>query len=225
MLNRDLNIPSLNRVYSQNGALSIQNILEPGIAQELHGALVNLDWVLEISDYSQSGKLRVPRRALNKPDDLLSALDTVPHSLNRNNLFFMRLCVEDECFNQSALTKLSQFLKSDKFLDTIREITGRKEVTHSWLEATCYDKCCFLGGHKDDHHVDNAIAFVLNLTPRWQLDWGGLLMLLFPNAPPTIVPPIWNSLSIFNVPLDHLVSCVSPAAVEKRYSITGWFRR
>jgi Rps23 Pro-64 3,4-dihydroxylase Tpa1-like proline 4-hydroxylase len=225
MLNRDLNIPSLNRAYSQNGALSIQNILEPGVARELHDALVKLDWVLEISDYDQSGKLRVPRRELKKPDDLLSALDTVPHNLNRNNLFFMRLCVEDNYLNQPALTGLSQFLKSDEFLDVFRKITGRKEIAHLWLEATCYDKCCFLGGHKDDHHADNLVAFVLNLTPRWQVDWGGLLMLLFPNMPPTIVPPMWNSLSIFNVPVDHLVSCVSPAAAEKRYSITGWFRR
>jgi SM-20-related protein len=225
MLNQNLNIPALKNAYAQHGALSVQNILEPGVAQSIHGALAEQDWILEISDYVQSAKLRVPCRSLEKPDDLLSALETIPHNLDRDKLFFMRLCVPDEDFNRPELSEFSRFLKSEPFLNVMREITGRMEITHSWLEATCYDKCCFLGGHKDDHHPDNLVAFVLNLTPQWQLDWGGLLMLLFPNMPPTIVPPIWNSLSMFNVPLDHLVSCVSPAAMQKRYSITGWFRR
>lgn len=224
MLNQNLNIPYLNRAYVQNGALSVQNILKPDVAQTIHDALLALDWILEISDYVQSAKLRIPRRMLGNPDNLLSALDSVPHSLDRSRLFFMRLVVEDACFSP-ALTEFRQFLKSEQFIDVIRDITGKKELTHSWLEATCYDKCCFLGGHKDDHHSGNLVAFVLNLTPHWQLDWGGLLMLRFPNVPPVIVPPAWNSLSMFNVPLDHLVSCVSPAATEKRYSITGWFRR
>jgi Rps23 Pro-64 3,4-dihydroxylase Tpa1-like proline 4-hydroxylase len=50
-------------------------------------------------------------------------------------------------------------------------------------------------------------------------------MLTYPDAPPVIVPPAWNSLNIFTVPHDHLVSAVSPAATAKRYSLTGWLRR
>jgi SM-20-related protein len=229
MLNRNLNIPDLRRMYEKNAALSIQNILEPDVAQSIHAALVDLDWILEVCDYTQADKLRVPLRVplreIAKQDNLLSVLDTAAHNLDRNKLFYMRLCVDDERFNKSVLSELSLFLKSEPFLNMARTVTGKMEITHSWLEATCYDRCCFLGGHRDDHHPGNLVAFVLNLTPYWQLDWGGLLMLRFPNFPPTIIPPYWNSLSLFSVPLDHLVSCVSPAAAEKRYAITGWFRR
>jgi Rps23 Pro-64 3,4-dihydroxylase Tpa1-like proline 4-hydroxylase len=92
------------------------------------------------------------------------------------------------------------------------------------MEATCYLSCCFLGGHRDDHHAANRVAFVYNLTPHWQMDWGGLLMLTNQNAQPSIVPPLWNSLAMFTVPRDHFVTAVSPAAREGRYSITGWLR-
>ena len=125
----------------------------------------------------------------------------------------------------SVLKSLTDLIGSESFLDKIRMISSRQDIQTSWIEATCYDKNCFLGAHRDDHHPDNKIAFVLNLTREWKLDWGGLLMLqLREHQPPVIVPPTWNSLSMFNVPVDHTVSCVSPHATGRRYSLTGWFR-
>lgn len=225
MLNPTLNIAQLQPAYAQQQALSIQNILAPQVAQDLHKALEELDWVLEINDYGPGPRLRIPMADLKNPDaPLLNALDEVANDLDRTKLFYMRLNVDGVDFQSQVLKDFAAFLNSEDFLTPMRQLTGIQDASHTWMEATCYKPCCFLGGHRDDHHASNRVAFVFNLTPHWQLDWGGLLTIVNANAQPTLVPPIWNSLSLFTVPRDHLVSTVSPAAQGNRYSITGWLR-
>jgi Rps23 Pro-64 3,4-dihydroxylase Tpa1-like proline 4-hydroxylase len=225
MLNPQLDVAVLHEAYARQGALSIQNVMRPEVADQILDALLKLDWTLEINDYSPRPRFRVPLREISCQNNLSQAIEELAHGLDTSKLFYLRLCVEDSQFTDPILKQFADYLGSEPFLAMMRAITGRREVTHPWIEATCYDKGCFLGGHRDDHHPDNVVAFVFNFTRHWQLDWGGLLMLLLGNQPPTIVPPLWNSLSMFTVPLDHLVSCVSPAATAKRYSITGWLRR
>lgn len=225
MLNPQLNVPALRQVFSTNGAVSIQNILTPEAAEALYAATARLKWDLEIKDYSQRKSVRLPAVDGMNPMQIWDVLERADFPLDRGRLFFVRYCADEEQFNSESLREFAAFLHSQQFLDTMVDITGNQQLGHVWLEATCYEKSCFLGAHRDDHHSDNAIAFVLNCTRRWQMDWGGLLMLQHPNSHPIIVPPLWNSLSIFNVPIDHLVSCVSPAASERRYSLTGWLRR
>jgi len=225
MLNSALNIPQLQHIFSQQRAISIQNILQPQHAESIHKSLQKLDWYLEINDYEPGSRLRIPLTDLKHPNaPLLNVLDEVDHQLNRKKLFYMRLNVDGIDFKDDILGEFSNYLNSDEFLGPMRQLTGMPVITHCWMEATCYKSCCFLGGHRDDHHANNRVAFVFNLTPYWQLDWGGLLMLTNPNSHPIIVPPLWNSLSMFVVPRDHLVSAVSPGAQSERYSVTGWLR-
>lgn len=225
MLTPQLNIDPLARAYTQNQAIVIRNILEPAVAERLSRALAAADWFLEIKDYNQSDIVRIPVSEVPDRDHLLGALQTVDHTLDTDRLFFMRLALADNEFGDTALGEFRRFLDSDEFLHVMRRITGKAAVNRVWAEATCYEKCCFLGGHRDDHHPDNVVAFVFNMSREWQLDWGGLLMLLTPEAAPTILPPLFNSLSLFTVPRDHLVSAVSPAATGQRLSITGWLRK
>jgi Rps23 Pro-64 3,4-dihydroxylase Tpa1-like proline 4-hydroxylase len=66
---------------------------------------------------------------------------------------------------------------------------------------------------------------VLNLTRRWQADWGGLLQ--FVDAAGEITDtwlPRFNTMALFRVPVRHTVSYVAPFANEPRLAITGWFR-
>lgn len=225
MLNPNLNIAQISQIYRQQQALAIPNAFDPQLAQQLHDALSQLDWQLEINDYNPGERLRIPMAKLRNPDGyLLGALDEVEHSLDRNKLFYVRLNVESPNFEDPTLLHLKKLMNSDAFLAPMREITGQPQVSHCWMEATCYQSCCFLGGHRDDHNVKNRVAFVLNLTQQWQMDWGGLLMLVNNDMQPTMVPPLWNSLALFTVPRDHFVTTISPAALGKRYSITGWLR-
>ena len=69
-------------------------------------------------------------------------------------------------------------------------------------------------------------AYVLNLTPQWRPEWGGLL--LFPGsdgAQAEAFVPGFNRLSLLRVPQQHCVTEVSRAAAFRRYAITGWLRR
>jgi hypothetical protein len=225
MLNPDLDIPRLRSAYAQRRALSIPNILQPEIAEHLYRALATADWNLEINDYGPSPRFRMPLNAEFAGASPQHLLETLDHGMDPKKLFYVRMSVEGQQFNDPQLIAFRDFVNSSEFIRTMEAITGESGLTHSWIEATGYSKGCFLGGHRDDHHPQNVIAMVFNLTKTWQLDWGGLLMLVFPGEAPAIVPPVWNSLSLFSVPLDHLVSAVSPAATETRYSLTGWLRR
>lgn len=225
MLTSRLDIDTLARAYAQNQAIVIRNILEVDAAERIHQALLAAPWFLEIKDYMQSDMLRIPVREVPDRAHLLGVLRTVKHTLDVDRLFFMRLALADSEFEDAALAEFRGYLDSDGFIQVMRRITGKPHVARVWAEATCYEKCCFLGGHRDDHHADNVVAFVFNLSREWQLDWGGLLMLCSATTPPTILPPMFNSLSMFTVPRDHLVSAVSPAATGQRLSVTGWLRK
>ena len=225
MFNPQLNVPALQQVYAQHGAISIQNILVPEYAEAIHKELLNLPWEIEIKDYAQADSFRMPAADLADGCSVMDVLQSGNHGKDLNNLFYIRKCVNSENFSPGVLKEYVGALNADPFLELMRQITGHDDVTHSWVEATNYEKCCFLGAHRDDHHPGNKVAFVFNLTKQWKLDWGGLLMLQpSQSQPPIIVPPVWNSLSMFTVPINHTVSCVSPAATQGRYSLTGWLR-
>ena len=93
-------------------------------------------------------------------------------------------------------------------------------------QATRYRPGHFLTQH-DDHAEgkDRLFAYVLNLTPQWIADWGGLLMFLTDDGHVAAAyTPRWNALNILKVPQPHAVSVVAPFARGARHSITGWIR-
>ena len=66
---------------------------------------------------------------------------------------------------------------------------------------------------------------MLNFTPVWRPDWGGVLQFL--DADGHVAEgysPAFNALNIFKVPQDHCVSSVVHHAPFNRLSITGWIR-
>ncbi|MGI9295874.1 MAG: 2OG-Fe(II) oxygenase family protein, partial [Pseudomonadales bacterium] len=68
-------------------------------------------------------------------------------------------------------------------------------------------------------------AYVINLTPAWNADWGGLLHFVAADGKITdSFLPTYNAITLFQVPQKHFVSYVSPFAGEQRISITGWLR-
>ena len=66
---------------------------------------------------------------------------------------------------------------------------------------------------------------VFNFTPKWKLDWGGILQ--FPGKDGNVecgLVPAFNALNMLAIPQDHAVSYVSPFAPEIRYTITCFAR-
>ena len=125
------------------------------------------------------------------------------------------------------LHAILDFLNSEEFIAFARWLVNDPKITHVSAQATRYRPGHFLTRHQDkDPHEDRAYAYVINLTKNWHADWGGLLQ--FENDAGDVTQtftPHWNSLSLFKVPQSHIVSLVSPFAIEDRLAITGWLLR
>ena len=220
--------PDINafaQMFAQYGVLSLDNLLPAELVDNLYEEFATLDWQLQIKDYSQTTQFELPLSEVPNRDNLIEVLYSKKHDIDLNDLFYIRLAVDHDNLTSKNMMQVTEFLNGENFINTCRKIVGMDDINRSWLEATCYDKGCFLGNHRDDHHPDNRVALILNLTRNWKTDWGGLLMIeTIPNSQPTIIPPKWNSLSLMRIPVNHTVTCVNQAASEHRYSITGWLR-
>lgn len=118
------------------------------------------------------------------------------------------------------------FLNSAPFLDFVRKLTGDPRPKYVDAQATRYRAGQFLTAH-DDNLVgkDRLYAYVLNMTPDWRTEWGGLLM--FHDADGHLAEayaPKFNALNIFKVPAWHSVSQVASYVAAERLAITGWIR-
>jgi hypothetical protein len=80
----------------------------------------------------------------------------------------------------------------------------------------------FLSLH-DDSSPGRTLAFVWNLTRRWDPTWGGQF---FWCRPPVSVCPTFNTMVLFAVQRDrsvHGVQPVQPLTRSRRLAITGWW--
>lgn len=66
---------------------------------------------------------------------------------------------------------------------------------------------------------------VLNPTPKWRVEWGGLLAFHDDDGPEVrALAPAFNRLNLLRVPRRHSVTEVTRAAAYRRYALTGWLR-
>jgi hypothetical protein len=118
------------------------------------------------------------------------------------------------------------FANSEAFLGPMREITGEPRIAFADAQVTRYRRGHFLTAHDDGIEGKNRyFAYVLNLSPRWTIEWGGLLM--FDGDDGHVAEaflPNFNSLNLLKVPALHSVSQVSLFAGDDRLAITGWLR-
>jgi Rps23 Pro-64 3,4-dihydroxylase Tpa1-like proline 4-hydroxylase len=124
----------------------------------------------------------------------------------------------------AALAEAAAFLNGEAFLQFVRDLTGDDRPAYSDAMATRYLPGHFLTAHDDEKpDAERLYAYVLNLTPRWRADWGGMLLFLddLDHVEEGYVPS-FNALNIFRVPQRHAVSMVTSFAGAPRLSITGW---
>ncbi|MFG6464431.1 2OG-Fe(II) oxygenase [Roseateles sp. DXS20W] len=125
------------------------------------------------------------------------------------------------------LAELYRALNAPPFLQHCRQLADDDTIAFCDAQVTRYRPGHFLTMHNDDvAGKGRVMAFVLNLTPDWRADWGGLL--LFHGADGNVdggFTPAFNALNLFKIPCDHSVSLVAPFAPQPRYAVTGWARR
>jgi Rps23 Pro-64 3,4-dihydroxylase Tpa1-like proline 4-hydroxylase len=116
-----------------------------------------------------------------------------------------------------------EFLNAPEFLNLMRKTTGLEEIAWTDGQATVYRPGDFLTAHDDDSKIaKRLVAYVLNMTPVWRTDLGGVLEFIDDkgNIAEGYVPA-FNVLNIFRVPARHAVTTVTPFG-GLRYAITGW---
>ncbi|MEG1452047.1 2OG-Fe(II) oxygenase [Brevundimonas sp.] len=118
------------------------------------------------------------------------------------------------------------FLNGEAFLELMRDITGEARIAMADAQLTRFRRGHFLTEHSDEAEGKNRYyAYVLNLTPVWRIDWGGLLA--FHGEDGNVAEaftPCFNTLNLLKVPTPHSVTQVALSAGAERISITGWLR-
>jgi Rps23 Pro-64 3,4-dihydroxylase Tpa1-like proline 4-hydroxylase len=122
---------------------------------------------------------------------------------------------------------LRQTLNSPEFINFLNEITGLELIGLSTLFLSKYKSGNFLSPHSDKGN--GKLAFVINITPNWKPQYGGILHFMNDERTEIIQSfvPEFNSFVIFNVPepngIPHFVSHIAPNVRFNRFAITGWF--
>jgi len=124
------------------------------------------------------------------------------------------------------LFDLLDLFNTEAFLDFARRLTGDDRIAFSDGQVTRYLPGHFLNRHSDANaRTERLYAYVLNLSPGWRAEWGGLLQFLDEGGDITeSFVPSFGALNVFAVPQMHAVSTVAPFAGGPRYSVTGWWR-
>jgi len=124
------------------------------------------------------------------------------------------------------LFDLLDLFNTEAFLSFARRLTGDDRIAFSDGQVTRYLPGHFLNRHSDANpRTERLYAYVLNLSPGWRAEWGGLLQFLDEGGEITeTFTPSFGALNVFAVPQMHAVSTVAPFAGGPRYSVTGWWR-
>jgi hypothetical protein len=233
MVSNELDIERLRALLRAHSRLQVPAFLQEDAAVRLHACLRDeVPW--EAAQRADAGAVvgQSPT-AVPGSDEDAALLETVTRRARDGFEFYFDRYRMVEAYRDGLdpgllLHSVLAFLNSPTFIEFARYLTGDPAIRMVSAMAVRYRQGHFLRLHHDrTTEEDRAYAYVMNLSPEWKPDWGGLLEFLDPGERRVVetYTPHWNSLSLFRVPQAHQVSLVAPWALAPRYSITGWFRR
>lgn len=218
-------------IFQSGGRIHIPDFLTRSDAEFLHGQIVGSDaWSTVINTHKSVYDLAGPALAQLSPEDRKRLDDSVIEAASRRYQFRFdtwRVSENGELPDAShPLWALAKLLNGPKFLATIRQLLGRPDIAFADMQATRYLPGHFLHIHDDiDANKGRIAAYVLNLTPQWATEWGGLLCFTDSDGHVSeAYVPKFNALNLLKVGSPHFVSYVAPFAASPRYSVTGWLR-
>jgi Rps23 Pro-64 3,4-dihydroxylase Tpa1-like proline 4-hydroxylase len=228
------NLPEseLADTFREHGRLQIPGILKPRSADAIHDSLVRMgQWSLVFKKDGQHVDTDAEAFANWSALDRLR-LEALIHQQAADGFqyYYSTVPIYD-IYHKGLLpghfvNRIFEFLNSDEFLRLMRVVTDDESITFADGQATRYAAGNFLTRHNDDvDHKNRRVAYVLNLTPEWNADWGGALQFFDPKGNIECgFTPAYNVLNIFQIPASHSVEFVAPFATGARYSVTGWLR-
>lgn len=225
-VNPQLDINAIKSHYLEDSRTVIRDVLLVDGAQSLANAL-NASPAFDYA-YVKDGK-----PTLLSPDDTAAMSREDQHKMRQEivrqgsqgaGYLFGRHSIDHQ--SELLFKQAKEWLNSEETLALVKEISGVSDISHATAQATKYMPGHFLTRHQDTHEREKRrLTFILNLTPNWHPDWGGLLQFYQKDGTPRDAwAPIFNSMCLFDV--DHIqsVTYVAPLAAAPRLSISGWFR-
>jgi SM-20-related protein len=234
-LNPALDRAALAEAFARAGRLHVPDILAPDFAAELAAAMAAaVPWTRAFTVNAKGYDIALQAQA-ETPADVMAAVEAAIAEGGRTGFQYdyERFRVSDEveagrrpAGDLAPLAVLYDLWNSDAFLTLIHDITADDRAVYCDAQATRYRAGHFLTTHDDDVEGKHRLcAYVLNLTPVWRAEWGGLL--LFHDADGHIdqgFTPKFNALNLFRVPQIHSVSQTAGFVTGERLSVTGWIR-
>lgn len=223
---------ALNSTYRTHRRLHLRGILAEEAAHALYRHLAEeVEWSLVLNDGEQVREATPEQRRRFEPGRELE-LAAFAYQAARQGFEFLYECrrvSEDpraRAVQPTLLNRFVDFLNSPAFIAFARTLTGVEDIEWADAQATRYGPGHFLTRHDDSSGARNRrVAYVMNLTPEWETDWGGQLQFIDQDGHVArAYAPRFNALNLFGVPQLHAVSVVAPFAARPRYSVTGWLR-
>lgn len=229
MLNPDLDIPSLKARFDEDRRVRIDNFLEPVIAEELRKLIADLPFALTFFSQGQNHVITDQQMAATDMSER-QGLQQELLDLASRGIGFLYSSYRMEGPNLLGapvqLGELLDLLNGDEIQKMVATLTGVNDISTVSGQYTRYTAGHYLTRHSDVVDAERRrLAYVLNFTPVWHPDWGGLLQFYEKSGEPRDAwAPGFNSLALFDVQHIHAVTYVAPHARAPRLSLTGWFR-
>lgn len=233
MLNPNLDFAPYARRLAETGRVQVRDFLDGASAAALRDCLLqDVPWSLALRRDGASRTLAHAEYAALSPAARQQELEAAYAEARAGRYQFaydsyMMVTAYLEGRDPGLLLhRVLEFLNAPPFIGWARQFTGDPRIRRTSAQATCFRPGQFLNRHNDfDAEEGRLYAYVINLSPHWQPDWGGLLHFLDEHGEVVeSLQPHYNSLSLFKVPQMHFVSQVAPYATTARQAITGWMQ-
>lgn len=217
--------------FRRDGRIHMPDFFTPAAAERIHKCLAEeTPWYYMYNAGAQPVNLSGAQWEGLSPKERRDLVDRIQSNARKGFQYFydnfnFGLAPIRADFPSLYLNSLFDFLNGPPMLALIRQVTGFPTISRADAHATLYRPGHFLTSHNDEKEgAKRLAAYVLNFTPHWRADWGGVLQFLDEDGHVSSgYVPCFNALNLFRVPQDHAVSYVSPFAGGYRYSVTGWF--
>ena len=230
-LNPGLDRTALASAYAPKRRMQIRNFLAEASAAEVHNALEAVPWGMAYNDGPQVVQMSGEQLRQLSNGEAAQMMAGIRQRARAQYQFIYSFFPILTAYFSPGIPRLPifdfyEFINSEPTLQFIREVTGLPNIAWADGQATWFKPGHFLKAHTDEERSEGRLAaYVMNLSPVWERDWGGFLQ--FFDAQDNVeaaFKPSFNTLNIFTIPQHHSVSMVSTYVTEKRLAVTGWFR-
>jgi len=227
----DHDLDAIHETFATRRRIQVKHFLEPDSADALRAGFdTPTDWYLAYTERGQNVESAMAEIDKLTPEQKRKFQAQIDRTASTGFQFaFPQYYVTEEVKRgtEHALNIANEFVNSEGFLGFMRRLTGVPEIRFADVLASAYGPGHYLTDHDDTHGSrERVAAFVINLTRKWNRNWGGHLVFFDEdgNIEEGMIPT-YNCLNVFQIPQAHAVQYVAPFAQGTRTSLTGWVHR